>query len=254
MKPKRNPQYGNVGNACDRLKHGALVALLQALGRHYPEAPCNHLETHAFRLRAPLADPQWCWQGEPQAYADLEAPHVDRGRYLCSVGLVRALLPEARLFLAERHPPTRRRLRRELASSGARAEIRPRAAAWGQWKKGAVPGVWMVLVDPFRMRPKVWRWAGAAVARLVVPGAAGVTLAFDYRKDGAAPTWPEPWPGWQGPLARLEASPCHLAVYGCGEVRGWGAEVEQALDAIKRAAGVSRPGPRHGPGRAPHAG
>lgn len=205
-----NLQRGNVGNRGDVLKHVALVDLALQLKRRHPGEPINYLETHAFQMTAPLACSDWKGAG---AYGDLQRPYVERGAYLCSVGLAAALLPEARLYLSESDPETRKTLQRQLKAAGREpAALFDDCARWLE-EPSFPKGPLLALVDPFRMTPDVWRAACAAVEILWRPGMAGALLAFDYAKEREAVAWSGPPAGWDGPAATPGEAPYFLAVY-----------------------------------------
>ncbi|MFZ5476461.1 MAG: hypothetical protein ACOZNI_06750 [Myxococcota bacterium] len=178
-----NVQEGNVGNRGDVLKHEALVAFAELLLARNPGG-VRHVETHAFRLDAPLSRP---WTGTGR-YAELEAPWVAKGRYRCSAGLVADVLgPAGRLVLAEADPETRAALAAQVAAEGLRLELLVEDALLLASRE-LPPMAMLVHVDPFDHPARYWptvshllRWRGDRDA---------IVVAFAYDRGG-----PIEWPG-----------------------------------------------------------
>jgi len=235
-----NRQEANVGNLGDILKHGALVALAEMLRRRLGSGPVNYLDTHAFRLRARLPNAGE-WQTTVDRlrrrhpaydrYLEVEEPEIATGGYLCSVGLAARTLGTCRMFLAESHGPTRRMLEAQLAG----ARLMPTLLlddmhTFPEQDLVGHAGDLLALIDPFQQNEQEWRetWmsASAAVGGLHRAGANGVVLGFQFRRQGEAPLWLEPPPGFVGPLAQAGCRPYHLATYAA---EGIAAEVTATL-------------------------
>lgn len=241
--PAENRQDGNVGNLGDILKHAALLAVARLMRARHAGRLLNYLDTHAYRLEAPLSNREWSREVDRiaarypayEAYRARERPWVADARYLCSVGLVRGCVPGVRMHLSERDAATRRLLRVALDQPGdSLATVLADVSAW------SAPGrVWprrplLALVDPFRLSAAVWAGAVAAIARLHAAGEGGVVLVFDYAEAGAV-EWPTAPAGWQGPLATVERVPYRLAAYGTGSVSSHVVEALLSLGWSRRA-------------------
>lgn len=215
-----NVQDRNVGNRGDVHKHAALLVLLELLaGRS--AGPVRHVETHCFRLDAPLPDPARldALDGElaaaAAAWRRLEAPWRARGRYRCSAGLALDLLgPRARLALAEAHGPTRAALAAALLAEGAPLDVLVEDAA-------ALPGARLadprplplsIHVDPFDHPVHHWPTVERLLAGWRAPDQEAVVLAFAYDRAGPV-AWPRP-PGGLLPLGTWAAAPYGLAAWG----------------------------------------
>lgn len=171
--------------------------------------------------------------GAYSAYRLLQGPHTARGEYLCSSGLVLSAFGQVRLHLSEADGLTRERLANQLDDwKVAPAALLPRVESWADTGRAFQRGPLLALVDPFVMDDTTWQAVGAAVGRLWQPGDDGLLLAFDFSRGGA-PIWPEPPPGWSGPIADVGQPPYYLAAYAAGAVAegvlpvlaalGWGA-------------------------------
>jgi 23S rRNA A2030 N6-methylase RlmJ len=180
-----NVQDGNVGNRGDVLKHVALVELAALLRARNPGG-VRHVETHTFRLDAPLSR---AWSGEGR-YGALEAPWVARGRYRCSAGLVADVLgPVGRLALAEAHPETRAALAAAVAAEGLVVDaLVDEAFALGEIALPPMP--LLVHVDPFDHARRYWPLVERLLATWRRPEEDAVVLAFAYDKTDAI-AWPE---------------------------------------------------------------
>lgn len=201
-----NIQEGNVGNRGDLRKHEALATILDAL---VGQESVLHVETHCFRLDAPIVRPI----GPHDArLAALQAPWAARGRYRCSAGLAADILGDrGRFLLAEAHAPTRAALAEALAAEGrlvealvedalALASVPPRPAA-------AV----CIHVDPFDHPARYWPVVEHLLATWRAPDAPAAVLAFAYDKAGPI-VWPDP-PGGLPLRGTLADAPYGLAVW-----------------------------------------
>lgn len=225
-----NVQDRNVGNRGDVHKHAALVALVELLaGRTV--GPVRHVETHCFRLDAPLPDPARVggFAAELPPAADpwrrVEAPWLLRGRYRCSAGLALDVLgSRARLALAEAHGPTRAALAAALAAEGAPLDTLVDDAA-------ALPGATLgdpralplsIHVDPFDHPVHHWGTVERLLRAWRRPDQGAVVLAFAYDRAGPI-TWPGP-PGGLVALGEWAIAPYGLAAWAtpglAGEARG----------------------------------
>ncbi len=212
-----NIQDRNVGNVGDIVKHAALVALAELLRRR-DAGLVRHVETHTFRLVAPLPDPAG-WRARvatipsaAAAYVAREEPWVAQRLYRCSAGLVADTLgAPTHLLLAEAHGPTRAALAASLAEEGLTVDaLVDDAAALAALPPGP-PAPLLVHVDPFDHPRGYW----PVVARLLDawrrPDQDAVVLAFAYDKRGPV-DWPAPPPGLVA-LGRLDTPPYGLAAW-----------------------------------------
>lgn len=220
--PEPNVQDRNVGNRGDVHKHLALVALAGALRRR-ATGPVRHVETHAFRLHAPLPDPPG-QEGRagplPDApvaarYLALQAPWRALGRYRCSVGLaVDVLGPSVRLALAEAHAPTRAALADALADEGLRPE---RLVEDARALPAALPPLPLLLhVDPFDHPGGYWPLVERLLAAWRSADQPAAVLVFAY--DRAAPVHLPPAPGGLVPLGRRDDRPYALAAWATADI------------------------------------
>ena len=215
-----NPQYGNMGNLGDILKHGALVELAAMLSS--PGArPVAYVETHAFVLQAPMASgDRWqqevavelnSWPGY-QRYYEREARAVREGYYRCSCGLALDCLPSATLYLAEANPATRAILLEQLAAESITpACLLTEAEGFAHLESSPEPRPLLMLVDPFDTPHAYWSAVSNLTSALCGPQEAGAIEAFAYNDHPI--DWPEPPPWFIGPVASINRTPFHLAVY-----------------------------------------
>jgi hypothetical protein len=232
-----NLQDANVGNRGDIVKHAALVALATLL-RARNAGPVRHVETHTFRLTAPLPDPA-LWSSRvaelglsDHAYAAIEAPWAAQGRYRCSAGLVADTLgAPLSLLLAEAHAPTRALLQAALAEEGLPVDaLVDDALALAALPPGA-PAPLLVHVDPFDHPAGYWPVVAALLDRWRLPAHDAVVLSFAYDKRGPI-AWPPPPPGLSA-LGRLDLAPYGLAAWASP---GIAADARSALAALGWAA------------------
>ena len=228
-----NLQDANVGNRGDIVKHAALVALATLL-RARNAGPVRHVETHTFRLTAPLPDPA-LWRTRvaelglsDHAYAAIEAPWAAQGRYRCSAGLVADTLgAPLSLLLAEAHAPTRALLQAALAEEGLPVDaLVDDALALAALPQGA-PAPLLVHVDPFDHPVAYWPVVAALLERWRLPAHDAVVLAFAYDKRGPV-AWPPPPPGLSA-LGRLDRAPYGLAAWASPGIE---ADARSALAAL----------------------
>ena len=231
-----NPQYDNVGNLGDILKHAALVNLLDGamLAWH---ADAVYVDTHAFRAFAPLPQPLR-WRRELRRLSDdgtnayygvyrgvEEAGLGSDGFYRCSCGIAAESIfrfmmePDdrsyPRILASERHVPTRRLLAQQL--KGMTVPHRLYGDAWEllrtdlpEHAHGA-----LALVDPFTS-PLRHRELYAETFDRWARGRDLVVLLFAHDRQVAAFPWPATW-GPTGLQARIDRAPYHLAVYTADE-------------------------------------
>lgn len=215
-----NEQFGNVGDIGDILKHGALVELAVVMSGPGTR-PVAYVETHAFLLRAPVANSaRWqqevavelhTWPGY-QRYFDREAPEVGEGHYRCSCGLALDVLPGATLYLAEADPPTRAVLGEQLAAESITPVcLLTDAKSFAQLETSRERGPLLMLVDPFDSPHPYWSAVGNLTSTLCGPHEAGMIEVF--AADNQPIDWPEPPPWFLGPVATIDRAPFHLAVY-----------------------------------------
>jgi hypothetical protein len=189
----RNPQYNNVGNRGDILKHGVLVRLLGEIIRSAPKRVA-YVDPYAFIPAWPCAVRSWVHEADALVkarpglaeYQRLEHAELRNGRpYLCSVGIARKLLADLgpHLLLAEREPFERAVLREELEAS---AVIEDNASSLGGRLKALLADeeVVVALVDPFRFDAEA---EGVLRAILEAVGERPwAAVLFDYSEHGVA--------------------------------------------------------------------
>lgn len=214
-----NIQYGNVGDLGDIIKHGALVELATMMSSR-DSGPVSYVETNTFLLRAPIANDKWQeevtvelnpWPGY-RRYYERELPEVAEGNYRCSCGLALDFLPGAMLYLAENDPPTRTILQEQLAAESVTpARIVSEAQSFAQLAFSGELGPLLMLVDPFDRPQDYWPAVSHLTSGLCGPEEAGVIEVFQYKDHPV--DWPEPPPGFLGPVASIDRTPSQLAVY-----------------------------------------
>lgn len=208
----KNTQDRNVGNRGDVAKHIALVALARLL-RARNAGPVRHVETHTFRMDAPLPGP-WTPPASAEDYAALEAPWIAAGRYRCSAGLaVDVLGPEVRLALAEAHGPTRAALAAAIAGLPVDALVDALVEDADALAALPDPAPMPVLihVDPFDDPLRYWSTVEHVLARWRAPAHDACVLAFGH--DRARPMrWP-PAPAGLLALGRHDDAPYYLAAW-----------------------------------------
>jgi len=219
-----NVQDANVGNRGDIVKHAALVTLAALLRARTP-GPVRHIETHTFRLTAPLPDPE-LWRSRvaelglsDHAYAAIEAPWAAQGRYRCSAGLVADTLgAPVSLLLAEAHASTRALLQAALAEEGLPVDaLVDDAHALAALPPGA-PAPLLVHVDPFDHPVGYWPVVAALLSDWRLPTHDAIVLAFAYDKRGPV-AWPAPPPGLAA-LGRLDLAPYGVAAWASPGIEG----------------------------------
>lgn len=233
-----NVQDRNVGNVGDIVKHAALVALAGLLRRRNAGL-VRHVETHTFRLVAPIPEPA-LWRGRvaahvpagADAYVALEEPWVGRGLYRCSAGLVADTLgAPVRLLLAEAHPPTRDALRAALANEGLPVDALVHDALALHLPAPPDPAPLLVHVDPFDHPRGYWRVVEHLLGTWRRPDQDAVVLAFAYDKAGPV-DWPAPPATPAGalePLGRKDAVPYGLAAWATPGIAEDAAAIVRAL-------------------------
>ena len=214
-----NEQYGNVGDLGDILKHGALVELAEMMSTP-GIGPVTYVETNTFLLQAPIANNKWqeevavelnSWPGY-QRYYEREVREVGEGNYRCSCGLALDFLPGATLYLAEADRPTRAVLQEQLAAETVTpACLLFEAQSFAQVEFSGQSGPLLMLVDPFDTPHAYWSAVSNMTSALCGPQEAGVIEVFQY--DDQPVDWPEPPPGFLGPVASIDRTPFRLVVY-----------------------------------------
>lgn len=221
-----NIQDRNVGNVGDIVKHAALVALAERL-RARNAGLLRHVETHTFRLVAPLADPA-LWRvraADPalSAYVAREEAWVRSGQYRCSAGLCAdALGAPVRLVLAEAHAPTRAALADRLAAEGLAVDALVDDAHALATVPPGEPAPLLVHVDPFDHPRGYWPIVNRLLSGWRLPAHDALVLAFAYDKAGPI-AWPDP-PAGTVALGRLDAAPYGLAAWASPGIAGDAAE------------------------------
>lgn len=222
---ENNPQYGNVGNLGDILKHAALIALTEiAIGR--TENKLAYIDTHAFRLSATCPFPdEWhkvisdeidAYSGY-RTYYDAERQIMQNKPYRCSSGLVLDLINTSHIsycaFLGEKDPETRDRLKHQLhAENQERCKVLSDGLAIANLKLPADVDILLMLVDPFVLDDKIWNAINMALCNYANSGIEIITQVFTYDIKQDIMQWPETAQlGY--PCAFISRRPFHLAVY-----------------------------------------
>ena len=218
-----NRQLGNVGNLGDILKHAALVELATLLAG--TRADVSFVETHTFKLEAPLPD-RARWDREVAArvalhpayerYATLERASLARsGHYRCSSGLVLDALHDRRAcaVLGEANAATRAELSAQIAAQRlANVLVVDDAArvddAAGVPSRGAL----LVHVDPFTLSAELWSRIAPALSAMSARSAHAAFVLYRYSRNARAP-WPEAPAGTSGPLIETRGGPHEVAAY-----------------------------------------
>jgi hypothetical protein len=220
-----NIQDRNVGNRGDVVKHIALVALADLLRARNPGL-VRHVETHTFRLFAPLPERAPSPGGgalnrapappppdhASARYEALQAPWLARGLYRCSAGLAAdALGAPLRLLLAEAHGPTRAALAAALAAESLPVDTLADDALAFATLTTAHSAPLLVHVDPFDHPARYWPAVSHLLSTWRRPGQDAVVLSFAYDKH-APIAWPPP-PADLVSLGRLDYAPYGLAAW-----------------------------------------
>ncbi len=227
-----NPQYGNVGNLGDILKHAALINLLKLLARHN-EHGFAYMETHAFLLN--VSCPKHAhWIKEVcselslyqsyKDYMDAERAIINGKNYRCSAGLAIDTLKEMGvsnpyLILSEKNHDTMTTLREQLYEE--RQENHALLADASHLNRIRLPesiDTLFILVDLFGPDNILWETIIDSLKTMLKPGLKVVLELFTFDKKRATVIWPSPPDGMRGPVSFLHRQPYHLAVYSTGNI------------------------------------
>lgn len=234
-----NRQLGNVGNLGDVIKHAALVELAALLAQA-PER-VSFVDTHAFQIHAPLADPAR-WAREVEAlvcshvayarYAELERAALARdNHYLCSSGLVLETLGEKRAcaVLGEANAASRAEIAAQIATEQlANVLIAEGAARVDDGMRVPAGGALLVHVDPFALSAALWSEIAPALDAMCSRSAVAVVVVYRYSRSAAAP-WPIAPASTTGPVATTRGGPHEVAAYASAEIAGAVLEVCASL-------------------------
>lgn len=235
----QNIQLGNVGNIGDIRKH----ALVAALARRLAGRRATWIDTHAFVLAAPCANPEWehevarLAEMHPgfDAYRNAQRRLGGSDRYRCSTAIALEMLRPERSLLAERDPQARELLLGQLASldfgevereitvriDGAKTSVRSSrfgeisidySAAALLARNVASAGPILGLVDPFALDDTLISQLQGAMVRWLRPRLPAAFVLFHYDKQQTAYDWPVLGPLGL-PIARLSERPFHVALY-----------------------------------------
>jgi hypothetical protein len=220
-----NKQTKNCGNLGDRLKHSALLQLLNLVSAKARKGVL-YVDTHCFLIEAAPADPiEWLNTVAEESlrhpsfnmYVRAERPYfVECGRYRCSVGLAIDHLRgrPARWVLAESDPETRQKLEAQLAEEG----VCPHALLSDACELAQVVpltdcDVMFALVDPFVLDSGVWVDVSRGLGRLCEAVEVAIVEVFTFQKRSKPMEWPAAPAGLAGPVCTVSVGPYHLAVY-----------------------------------------
>src|SRR5208283_2112949 len=166
-----NPQFRNVGNLGDILKHAALVSLAKiAINR--TKKKMAYIDTHAFLLSAPCTNAEQWHATMTAEYKALESPYkdyfmaerqiMDNLSYRCSAGLILDLLNASgisyKAYLGESDPQTRAKLTQQLGDEKQEyCEILSEAEVLSTIKLPDDIDTVLMLVDPFVLDDGLWK-------------------------------------------------------------------------------------------------
>jgi hypothetical protein len=231
-----NRQLGNVGNLGDILKHAALVELASLLSGE--RARVSYVDTHAFRLHAPLADrEQWSRDVDARVaanpayarYASMERVALaTKGHYRCSAGIVIDVLGKqrGRTVLGEANAATRAELVEQIAAEGLDdVVVVDNAADVGEGNTRArgdaashSAAAVLIHVDPFRLSTAQWSEFAGALDAIVARASDAALLVYRYSRAARAP-WPDA-PRGTTLVAETRGGPHELAVYASPGIAG----------------------------------
>ncbi len=234
-----NRQLGNVGNLGDVIKHAVLVELAGLLARA-PER-VSFVDTHAFQIHAPLADPTR-WAREVEAlvcrhvayarYAELEHSALARANhYRCSSGLVLDTLGERRecAVLGEANAASRAEIASQIATERiANVLIVEDAARVDDGMRVPAGGALLVHVDPFALSAAHWSEIAPALDAMCSRSVAAIVVVYRYSRSAAAP-WSAAPSGTTGPVAATRGGPHEVAAYASAGLAGAVREVCASL-------------------------
>jgi len=238
-----NPQYRNVGNLGDILKHAALVSLTKIAIRK-AKKKLTYIDTHAFMLSAPCPNPdEWhriirsvfAAHESYQDYFMLERHIMENKPYRCSSGLTLDLLSTSGIsycaFLYEKDSQTRKTLKQQLHSEGQEhCEVISDALTIATLKLPPEIDTLLMLVDPFnKLDDELWNAVSKALCNYVNSGIEVIVQVFTYDKNSDAIQWREAPHPIGKPCAHISRQPFHLAVY---SMKGLNKDVTQCCQAL----------------------
>ncbi|MGO9952879.1 MAG: hypothetical protein ACLPN1_11815 [Dissulfurispiraceae bacterium] len=239
----KNPQYGNVGNLGDILKHAALINLLKLLTRHH-KSGFAYIETHTFLLNSPCSNPaRWLQEVNAEIalhpsykdYLDAELAIMDYKPYRCSAGLAIDTLKmvginNPSIILAEKNPDTRATLEAQLRSERQDSyTLLEDASHFNRLHLPDKIDTLFILVDPFELDNFLWEEITDSLKTMVTPGLEVILEVFTYDKSRATVTWPSSNDAIIGPVSVMCRRPYHLATY-C--TRGMRADVTRCCSLL----------------------
>ena len=190
-----NRQDKNVGNYGDILKHAALVQLAHYLASCPRTLSYYYIDTHTYLHHAKLANLDWFKQISwlehryPQyvRYRNAEQSWLDRGEYLCSVGLVTQLCPHAVFYCYEHRPDTQTRLRLQLDAAKLKSESVGGQFNADVWLNGvrhqlSQQSLVLMLVDPFQMTNEQVSLTERFLSKLEQSKSQYICVLFDYQQ------------------------------------------------------------------------
>lgn len=233
MMEDKNPQFRNVGNLGDILKHAALINLAKLLIDR-SRSRLAYIETHAFMLEATCLNPEQ-WEQETQAeltkhaayhdYYTAEKRVHDNLPYRCSAGLVIDELRKAKatdplIILAEKNDVTREALKGQLFEEQvSNYSILEDALQLGSINVPDDVQTLLILVDPFALKADLWNGIVAALSKIVRPEMEVILELFTFDKEHSEVQWPSPPAGMVGPISVMHRQPYHLAAYATDTLR-----------------------------------
>jgi len=218
----RNRQSGNVGNLGDIIKHAALVELASLLVG--TGEPVSFVDTHTFRLHAPLAMPERFHREVAEhlkqypaaaRYFEIERASLERsGDYRCSSGLMLDVLGPHRsaAVLGEANGLTRAELREQIAEEGhPSVYVVDDASAVDRDARIPAGEALLVHVDPFALTPAAFAPIAPALDALAARASAAVFVLYSYTR-AARTEWPAA-PTGTSFVAESRSAPHECALY-----------------------------------------
>lgn len=221
-----NPQYRNVGNLGDILKHGALVAIAQRLISQ-SSGKIAYIDTHTFRLSAPCPNPsRWhkdvhCEKEKHSLYSEylrLEQQIIGGNDYRCSSGLMLDLLTNSgrpyTTFLSENEPDTRQLLEAQLTSEKQKNyTVLLDAVDFQALEIPTDVKTLLILVDPFGLTAELWAIVYRLLQKCMSQGIEIVAEVFTFDKTTDKVAWSDAPEGINYPRMTISNNPYHLAMY-----------------------------------------
>lgn len=228
-----NPQYGNVGNLGDIIKHAALTNLLNLLLSKY-QGHIEYIDTHTFRLSSECPDiSRWLEDTvrnlvkyeDYYDYLKMESQVLDERPYRCSSGLAIDILKAKTFYnsffvFSESDTETRMILSEQIKNEGITNYrlIENAIDIKGLKLKQDIKAVFL-LVDPFELDAELWDNVCNFLETCQSTGVAVVVEVFTYDKNSKVAVWPNGPSGFVRPVSFIDIPPYHLAIYASSVIK-----------------------------------